>query len=244
MLNRDKPLFSSSEYYGLLAPPAMGVGVRYLFFLYQVIIIFQCLDDQGVGLKDKLSFEFASLFCELAPVINRRVYLKPIFKTCLIVVLAMTRRYMDNAEPSSRETNSPSTACDFLSIKGWFASMPSRSLPETFATTLPSRPILSLSALYPAFCNNIDLISMFHSSILKVRVEGYREICRKCPGCCSPYDNKYFSALKRREIFPLYFPRQDRTSRIQKGIPCQHIPPLPLQAQSRRRDTSAQAFFF
>src|SRR5438876_2842506 len=77
LLHRDEPLICRSEDHGVLASPAMRVGVRLLVVnsIQKQALLFELLDDERIRLKDITSLKLRYLVCEAAPVIHRGEHL-------------------------------------------------------------------------------------------------------------------------------------------------------------------------
>src|SRR5712692_10620573 len=72
LFHRDEPLIGGAEDHGILAPPAMRVGVREGAFPEQDARSLELLHDQRVRFEDSLPLPFRGLVREPALIVERR----------------------------------------------------------------------------------------------------------------------------------------------------------------------------
>ncbi len=98
-LHGDEPLFRGTENDGLLAPPAVGIGMLEIDAPQESAPFSQFVVDGVVGVKDELAGEKFHVFRKFTVRINGGIIVETVLHTDLVVFLAMARRDVDTTRP-------------------------------------------------------------------------------------------------------------------------------------------------
>src|SRR5262249_37042779 len=100
LIHRDEPLLRGAEDDGMLAAPAVRIGMRDLLVRDESAVLAQQLDDLRIRLEDMQSGPQRYVLREFAAMIHRRIDLESVAAARVEVIRAVTRRGVH--EPGSR----------------------------------------------------------------------------------------------------------------------------------------------